>query len=103
MNNPPQATDLFQDQRPQGYGMLKTLTMLTFIGCAIAYIGLILNVISWNDYERQLAEAQEIEEHMADNEAASHLIQGSAEMIQKSHEHRYVLAAATFIFTTMCL
>ena len=103
MNNPPQAADLFQEQKPQGYGMLKTLTVLTFIGCAIAYIGLILNIASWNDYERDLAEAQELEERMADSEVASRIMQGSVEMLQKSHEHRYVLAAATFIFTTMCL
>ena len=103
MKNPPQATDLFQEQRPQGYGMLKTLTILTFIGCAIAYIFLILEIASWNDYERQLAEAQEIEARMAGNEVASRFTQGSVEMIQKSHEHRYLLAAATFLFTTMCL
>jgi hypothetical protein len=103
MKNPPQATDLFQDQKPQGYGMLKVLTTLTFIGCAIAYIFLILDIASWDDYKRQLVEAQETEARLADSEVASRIMQGSVEMIQRSHEHRYVLAATGFLFTTLCV
>jgi magnesium-transporting ATPase (P-type) len=103
MSNTPQASDLFQDQRTPSYGMLKTLTVLTFIGCAIAYIGLCINIASWGNYEKQLAEAQQMEEQMSNNAIGAKLLQGSVEMVQKSHEHRYILAATALIFTTMCL
>ena len=103
MEHTPRATDLFQnEQQPPQYGMLKTLTVLTFIGCALAYMGLCYTVATWGDYEKQLAEAQEMEEKMRDSALGS-LMGGSVEMIKKSHEHRYVLAATNLIFTTMCL
>src|SRR5215204_6574400 len=103
MEQTPRATDLFQnEQQPPQYGMLKTLTVLTFIGCAIAYLGLIITIATWGDYEKQLADAQEMEEKMRDSAFGS-LMSGSVEMIKKSHEHRYVLAATNLLFTTMCL
>ena len=103
MEQSPQSTELFQNERMPVYGMLKTLTVLTFIGCAIAYISLIITIADWGNYEKNLAEAQRMEEQMSENETAARIVKGSVEIVQKSHEHRYILAATGFIFTTMCL
>ena len=102
MNPTPQATDIFREDATPNYGMLKTLTVLTFIGCAIAYIGLIISIAGWGDYEKQLAQAQDAQEKMGSS-GMGKFMQGSVEIIQKSHEHRYILAATGFIFTTLCL
>jgi len=104
MDATPQSTDIFQNEKmPPAYGMLKTLTMLTFIGCALAYIFIFVGIADWGNYEKRLVEAQKLEEESRDNEVASKIMQGSAEVIKKSHEHRYVVTATSLIFTTMCL
>ena len=78
------------------------LTFLTFIGCGLSYIGLLLNIFRWGNYEADLAEAERLQEQMGDG-AFGKIFQGSVEIIQKSHEYRYLLLAAGLIFTTMCL
>lgn len=103
MNNLPQSSDLFQEQPSRQHDILNTLTMLTFIGCAIGYIGLLLNISSWKDYENRLAEARQMEEELSNSEVGSNLLKGSAELLERSHEHRYVLAGSALLFTTMCL
>lgn len=102
MEQTPQSTDLFQNNQPPEYGMLKTLTVLTFIGCALAYIFLFVGIADWGNYEKRLAEAQKMEEEMRDK-VGSKIMAGSVEMTKKSHEHRYVLVGSSLIFTTMCL
>ncbi|MDQ6610051.1 MAG: hypothetical protein M3Y85_09555 [Bacteroidota bacterium] len=102
MTPTPQASDLFQEDRGANYGMLKVLTVLTYIGCAIAYISLIYSVATWGSYEKQLADAQQAEDKLRDT-GMGKFVQGSVEILQKSHEHRYILAATGLIFTTMCL
>lgn len=104
MEHTPRATDLFNEQQqPPQYGMLKTLTVLTFIGCALAYISILINMADWGNYEKRLADAQREQEKLSDTEMGARLMEGTVEMIKKTHEHRYALAATNFIFTTLCL
>jgi hypothetical protein len=104
MEQTPRSTDLFQnEQQPPQYGMLKTLTVLTFIGCALAYLSIVVNVTQWGNYEKDLAAAQKEAEKYHGDETMKAITEGSVEMIKKSHEHRYVMAVTSLIFTTMCL
>lgn len=104
MEQQPRATDLFQnEQQPPQYGMLKTLTVLTFIGCALAYIFLFVGIADWGNYEKNLADAQKEMDKIRDNETASKIADGTIEYMKKSHEHRYVITATSLLFTTMCL
>jgi hypothetical protein len=73
---------------------------LTFIGCALAYISLFVSVARWGNYEQDLADAQKMEEKMAGD---SKLMEGSVEMVKKTHENRYAIAATNLVFTTFCL
>lgn len=84
-------------------GMLNVLTILTYIGCALAYISLIVNYFTWSNYEKQYAEMEEMKDRMTDNDLASNMMQGSLEMMQKSYENRYILLVSGLLFTTMCL
>jgi hypothetical protein len=97
------SPDLFNEPRAQQTNTLKTLTILTFIGCGLSYISLLFNIATWSNYEKQLADAQDAQEKFSDNEMASRMMEGSVEMLQKSHQYRYILLASGLIFTTMCL
>lgn len=104
MEQTQRSTDLFNEQQqPPQYGMLKTLTVLTFIGCALAYISIAMNVADWANYEKNLADTQKELEKMRDNETAAKIMDGTIDFIKKSHEHRYVLLGTNLIFTTLCL
>lgn len=102
MSTTPSSTDLLRDDLPQSYGSLKTLTTLTFIGCAISYLGLIYSMATWGNYEKQLEQAQENQEKMGDS-GMGKFMAGSIEMMQKSHQYRYILLITGLIFTTLCL
>ena len=97
------SNDLFNDQPKKLPGTLNVLTILTFIGCGIAYISGIYGFYSSGQYDLRMAEFEEALDKAGDNEMANNLIQGSMEMFQKSYEHRYLILATTLIFTTMCL
>ncbi|HZH00823.1 MAG TPA: hypothetical protein VEY32_07060 [Flavisolibacter sp.] len=95
--------DLFNEQ-PQGLpGMLNTLTILTFIGCGISYLSTIYSFFTSGDIEKQMADFEEAQEKMGDNEMANNMMQGSIEMLQKTHEYRYILLLSGILFTTLCL
>lgn len=53
-------SDLFPEQPKERPGMLNVLTILTFIGCGLAYIGGIYSFYQASNYEKQLAEFQEL-------------------------------------------
>ena len=102
MNTPVQSSDILQgDQEPQ-YGSLKTLTLLTFIGCAISYIVLFYGIATWGNYEQDLVKTQEAMEKMEGSSIGKYM-EGTVEMMKKSHEHRYVLSGTGLLFTTLCL
>ncbi|HYH15194.1 MAG TPA: hypothetical protein VD794_08240 [Flavisolibacter sp.] len=98
-----QSNDLFEPQRKGLPGMLNVLTILTFIGCGIAYISGIWSLYSSSNYDKQMAEFEEALDKAGDNEMATNLIQGSIEMFQKSYDNRYIIFITTIVFTTLCL
>ena len=54
--------DLFEQQRQQELpGMLNVLTILTFIGCAIAYMGVIYSYFTSGSYQEQLVDLQRMQ------------------------------------------
>ncbi len=99
-----QTNDLFDQQQPKTLpGMLNVLTILTFIGCGIAYIGTIISFFSAANYEKQVADMEDMQDKMGDSELASRMMQGSMEMLQKTYEYRYILLLSGILFTTLCL
>ncbi len=102
--NQPQHQDIFNEQPPRGLpGMLNVLTILTFIGCGLAYISLIVNYFTYSNFGKQMSEMEELQDKMGDNDMANSMMQGSMEMMQKSYDNRYILLVSGLLFTTMCL
>ena len=101
---PVQGNDLF-DQQVKGLpGMLNVLTILTFIGCGIAYLSAIYSFYTSANYEKQMAEFEELQDKMGDDSGmGAQMMQGSIEMLQKTHEYRYIILLSTLLFTTLCL
>ncbi len=98
-----QNKDLF-DQPKQGLpGMLNVLTILTFIGCGISYIGLIWGFFQSSNYEKQVAEMEEMQDKVGDSELGSKMMQGSLELLEKNYENRYIILLSGLVFTTFCL
>lgn len=99
-----QPTDSVHDPLPnQISGSLKTLTLLTFIGCGIAYLRTVYNFYSNSDIEAQRATLEEAQDKTGDNEMASKLVQNSIDMLQKNYDYRYILLLSGLLFTTLCL
>lgn len=99
-----QSTDLFDQQQPKGLpGMLNVLTILTFIGCGIAYISSIISFFSASNYEKDMAEMEELQDNMGDNELGNSMMQGAVDMMQKSYDYRYIILLSGLLFTTLCL
>ena len=99
-----QSTDLFDQQQPKGLpGMLNVLTILTFIGCGIAYISSIISFFSASNYEKDMAEMEELQDNMGDNELGNSVMQGAVDMMQKSYDYRYIILLSGLLFTTLCL
>jgi hypothetical protein len=97
------SNDLFNEHPKKLPGTLNVLTILTFIGCAIAYISGIWGFYSSTQYDLRMAEFEDALDKAGDNEMAANLIQGSMEMFQKSYDNRYLILITTLIFTTLCL
>lgn len=95
------SSDLFnQHQEPRLTGMLNVLTILTFIGCALAYLGGIYGFLT---SETQVRDLEKLRDQSSGSEFVDKMAQGSLEIAQKSYEYRYVMLASCLIFTTMCL
>lgn len=98
-----QNRDLF-DQPKQGLpGMLNVLTILTFIGCGISYLSLIWSFFQSSNYQKQIADMEDLEDQVGDSELGAKMMQGGMEMLEKSYEHRYLLLLSGLVFTTFCL
>jgi hypothetical protein len=97
-----QTTDLFDRPRTLP-STLNVLTILTFVGCGIAYLGAIYGFFKASNYENELARMEEMQDKMSDNKFTASMLEGSLDMLRKSHEYRYVLLASGLIFTTLCL
>lgn len=84
-------------------GMLNGLTILTFIGCGLSYIGTIYGFFQSNNIEKRQAEMEEMQEKLGDGSFGAKMMEGSLEAMQKSYDYRYVLLITGLLFTTMCL
>jgi len=96
-------SDLLNPDDKKLPGMLNTLTILTFIGCAIGYIGAIWGFIQSSNIDKQRSEMQEMQDRMGDNDMASKMMEGSLEMLEKNYDNRYILLISGLLFTTLCL
>lgn len=104
METTTKTTDLFDQQPKTLPGMLNVLTILTFIGCGISYIGALYSFYTSSNYERQVSEMEEMQDKMGEsNEMAGKMLEGSMAMMQKAHEYRYILILSALLFTTLCL
>src|SRR5688500_7402983 len=93
------TTETYDDRPKVLPGMLNVLTILTFIGCGLAYIGSIYGFMTAGKGLEDLEELQT----GSDNELVNQMAQGSLEMAQKSYDNRYILLVSGLLFTTMCL
>jgi len=100
---PLQSNDIFEHQRKGLPGMLNVLTILTFIGCGIAYLSGIWSLYSSSQYEERMTEFEEALDKAGDNEMATNIVQSSIDIFQKSYDNRYLLFITTIVFTTLCL
>lgn len=100
---PLQSNDLFEPQSKGLPGMLNVLTILTFIGCGIAYLSGIYSLYTSSNYEKQMAEFEEARDKIGDNEMAANILESSIDIFQKSYDNRYILFITTMLFTTLCL
>lgn len=98
----PAASDILEQPKKLP-GTLNVLTILTLIGCAFSYIGLIINHFQMNNYDDQVAKIEEAQDKLGDNAFAQKMMEGSLEMLKKQHDNRYILLASGLIFTTLCL
>ena len=102
----PTSTDLFNEQQaPKGLpGNLNVLTILTFIGCGLSYIGLIISLFtnSASNIEKQREQLEAMQDNMESSKMAD-MVQQSLEVAQRSYDNRYILLASGLLFTTMCL
>lgn len=98
-----QNSPLFDQQPKTLPGMLNALTILTFIGCGLSYIGTIWSLFTSSNYESQRAELEEMQDKVGDNEMAAKMMEGSLEMMQKTYDYRYFLFVSGLVFTTLCL
>ena len=92
--------DLFEPKKKLPGG-LNALTILTFIGCGISYLGVLYSFFTSSDY---MSNRDKIEE--AREKVRGSFMEGmmpSPEMMQKTYDNRYVLFACGLIFTTFCL
>lgn len=105
ISNQPTATtpDLFDGEPKKLPGMLNTLTILTFIGCAIAYLGTIWNFYDSSNIEKKRAEIEAAQDSLGDNEMASNMMASSLDIMQRSYDNRYILLVSGLLFTTLCL
>jgi len=97
-----QNKDLFPEQRQGLPGMLNVLTILTFIGCGLAYLSTLWGFYQSTNYESERAKLEENLDQLGDS-GLGKAMEGSIEILQKSHEYRYILLLSGLLFTTLCL
>ena len=99
-----QTNDVLDQHRPKSLpGMLNVLTILTFIGCALAYISSCYSFFTNNDPDKQIEKLNEAREKVGDSGFGAKMIESSIDMVQKSYDNRYLLLISGLVFTTLCL
>lgn len=83
-------------------GMLNVLTILTLIGCGIAYLSTCYSYIAGNDPQKQIDKLNETREKAGDGFWGK-MIDSSIDIMQKSYENKNLLLISGLIFATLCL
>jgi len=102
MESTDQQRDIFVHQRQELPPMLNVLTILTFIGCALAYLGTLWGFYQSSNYETERAKIEESMGNLGEG-FGSRMVEGSLEVLQKNYENRYILLVSGLLFTTLCL
>lgn len=98
-----QNRDLFPEQQQGLPSMLNVLTILTFIGSGLAYIGTLWGFYQSTNYEGERAKLEELRDKTGDGEFANKMMNASIEILEKNYENRYILLLSGLLFTTLCL
>lgn len=98
-----QNTHLFEDQPKPLSGTLNVLTILTFIGCGLAYLSTLYNLYKAGSYETDRAKIESQLDQVGEEGFAGKLLKSSLDMMDKSYEYKYILFIAGLLFTTFCL
>jgi hypothetical protein len=102
MENSYQTNDVLDPHRPKKLpGMLNVLTILTFIGCGLGYIGSCWTYIS--STAEKIAEAQEKRAQLPDSGFAAKMLDDSIKMAQINYENKTLILITNLIFITLCL
>ncbi|MFN5218522.1 MAG: hypothetical protein ACK5CL_07135 [Sphingomonadales bacterium] len=96
------------DQQPEAKAMtgtIKVLTILTFIGCGLAFISGVWSLYSSGKSMEQIAIMQEQADQISEsgNEVAAGMVMQSIDMIRKQYENRYLLLIVNLLATGLCL
>ncbi|RYY86628.1 MAG: hypothetical protein EOO15_14000 [Chitinophagaceae bacterium] len=96
-------TDVLRDHRPKELpSTLNVLTILTFIGCGLAYIGAIWGVVSSKNSQEQIDKIRENRDQMGDGFMGKYM-DASIDMMQRASQYQWINLAQTLLFTTLCL
>lgn len=103
MENPNQTNDLFDQRRPKPLpGMLNVLTILTFIGCGLGYIGTLWGYFTSTADKVEQSEAQM--DKLGDNAGfARKFLEDTIDYARVSYDHKTLLLITNLVFVTMCL
>jgi hypothetical protein len=100
--NPNDLLEFNDGQKPTLPGSLNVLTILTFIGCGIGFIGAFWNYINAEKGYKDLLKAQE---NLAEAPAWAKKMMGPemVEMARKSMENKLPIMLLTVVGTGLCL
>jgi hypothetical protein len=101
-NKPNDLLEFNDGQKPTLPGSLNVLTILTFIGCAIGFIGGFWNYFNAEKGYKDLVKAQE---NMGEAPAWAKKMMGPemVEMARKSLEYKLPIMLLTIVGTALCL
>jgi len=96
------------DDQPKAKTMTATinvLTILTFIGCGIAFISAIWSLYSSGKYMEQMAMMQEQIDQISESgsETAANFMMQSMDMVKKQYDNRYLLLIVNLLATGLCV
>jgi hypothetical protein len=101
-NQPGDMLDYNTGQKPPLPGMLNVLTILTFIGCALAFIGGIWNYVRADKAYKDILDAQDKLDQMP-GWAKKMMGPDMVEMARKSVEYKLPILLLTLIGAGLCL
>jgi len=96
------------DDQPKAKTMTATinvLTILTFIGCGIAFISAIWSLYSSGKSMEQMAMMQEQIDQISESgsETAANIMMQSMDMVKKQYDNRYLLLIVNLLASGLCV